>query len=106
MVESLRIALDVSLAYIPQLIGTIIILIVGYIIARALQAVVSRVLQAIGFDTWMRCGGIRPPQPLRTAALLPFGTLASSGIRGATMAARGAPYRATRRRCACGSAAR
>jgi hypothetical protein len=53
MVESLRNALDVFLAYIPQLIGAIVILIVGYLVARALQAVVSRVLQTVGFDNWM-----------------------------------------------------
>jgi hypothetical protein len=45
MVESLRNALDVFLAYMPQLIGAILILIVGYIVARVLQAVVSRVLR-------------------------------------------------------------
>src|ERR671914_753699 len=59
MVESLRNALDVFLAYIPQLIGAIVILIVGYLVARALQAVVSRVLQAVGFDNWMEPGGIK-----------------------------------------------
>src|SRR5919106_891558 len=35
MVESLRNALDVFLSYIPQLIGAIVILIVGYIVDRA-----------------------------------------------------------------------
>src|SRR5919112_432992 len=59
MVESLRNALEVFLAYIPQLIGAIIILIVGYIVARILKAVVSRVLKAIGFDGWMERGGIK-----------------------------------------------
>src|SRR5918997_3993499 len=59
MVESLRNALSVFLAYIPQLIGAIVILIVGYIVARVLQALVSRVLQAIGFDNWMERGGIK-----------------------------------------------
>ena len=59
MVESLSNALDVFLAYIPQLIGAIVILIVGYFVARALQAVVSRVLQAVGFDNWMKRGGIK-----------------------------------------------
>ena len=49
----MRNALDVFLAYIPQLIGAIVILIVGYLVARALQAVVSRVLQTVGFDNWM-----------------------------------------------------
>src|ERR671916_609512 len=59
MVESLRNALEVFLAYIPQLIGAIVILIVGYIVARILQTVVARVLQAIGFDRWMEHGGIK-----------------------------------------------
>ncbi len=59
MVESLRNALDVFLSYIPQLIGAIIILIVGYFVTRILQAVVARVLQAVGFDGWMERGGIK-----------------------------------------------
>jgi small-conductance mechanosensitive channel len=59
MVESSRNALSVFLAYIPQLIGAIVILIVGYIAARVLQTVVARVLQAIGFDQWMERGGIK-----------------------------------------------
>src|SRR5829696_7573280 len=59
MVESLRNALNVFLAYIPQLIGAIVILVIGYIVARVLKAVVARVLQAIGFDGWMERGGIK-----------------------------------------------
>jgi ABC-type multidrug transport system fused ATPase/permease subunit len=59
MVESLQNALSVFLAYIPQLIGAIIILIVGYIVARILQTILARVLQAIGFDGWMERGGIK-----------------------------------------------
>src|ERR671917_423026 len=59
MVESLRNALDVFLSYIPQLIGAIVILIVGYFVAKVLQAVVSRVLKAVGFDNWMERGGIK-----------------------------------------------
>src|SRR5215204_2373671 len=59
MVESLRNTLDRFLGYIPQLIGAIVILLVGYLVARALQAVVARVLQAVGFDGWMERGGIK-----------------------------------------------
>ena len=47
------------LGYIPQLIGALIILLVGYIIAKALQAIVGRVLEGIGFDRWMERGGIK-----------------------------------------------
>jgi small-conductance mechanosensitive channel len=59
MIESLRAGLDAFLAFIPQLIGTILILIIGYFVAKILQAVVSRVLKAIGFDGWMERGGIK-----------------------------------------------
>ena len=47
------------LSFIPQLIGALIILLVGYLIAKALQAIVGRVLEGIGFDRWMERGGIK-----------------------------------------------
>src|SRR5215207_2205013 len=59
MIESLRAGLDAFFAFIPQLVGAIVILIVGYIVAKVLQAVVSRVLKAVGFDGWMERGGIK-----------------------------------------------
>jgi small-conductance mechanosensitive channel len=57
--DALQNALSISLGYIPQLIGAIVILIVGYLVAKLLQAVVGRVLQSIGFDRWMERGGIK-----------------------------------------------
>src|ERR671920_1661037 len=59
MIESLRAGLDAFFAFIPQLLGAIVRLVVGYIVAKILQAVVSRVLKAIGFDGWMERGGIK-----------------------------------------------
>src|SRR5215210_4028730 len=59
MVQSLQEGLSAFFAYIPQLIGAIVILIFGYIVAKVLQAVVTRVLGAIGFDGWMERGGIK-----------------------------------------------
>src|SRR5215218_4922948 len=59
MVQSLQEGLSAFFAYIPQLIGAIVVLIVGYIVAKVLQAVVTRVLGAIGFDGWMERGGIK-----------------------------------------------
>ena len=59
MIESLRAGLDAFFAFIPQLIGAVLILIIGYVVAKILQAVVSRVLKAIGFDGWMERGGIK-----------------------------------------------
>ncbi len=59
IVRSLQEALSQFFSYIPQLIGAIIILIVGYIVAKVLQAVVGRILQGIGFDGWMERAGIK-----------------------------------------------
>ena len=59
MIESLRSGLETFFAFIPQLIGAIVILVVGYIVAKILQAVVARVLKAVGFDGWMERGGIK-----------------------------------------------
>src|SRR5918992_3077986 len=59
MFEPLQEAISVFLSYIPQLIGAVIILIIGYIVAKLLEAVIGRVLQAIGFDSWMERGGIK-----------------------------------------------
>src|ERR671912_750129 len=59
MIESLRSGLDAFFAFVPQLIGATVILIVGYVVAKILQAVVARVLKAVGFDGWMERGGIK-----------------------------------------------
>src|SRR4028118_2041430 len=59
MFELLQDALSTFLSYIPQLIGAIVILVIGYVIARVLRVVVGRVLQGIGFDGWMEKGGIK-----------------------------------------------
>src|SRR5919112_2429945 len=59
LVQPLQNALSLFLSYIPQLIGAIIILVIGYIVAKVLEALVGRVLQTIGFDSWMERGGIK-----------------------------------------------
>ena len=41
------------------MIGALIILIVGYIVAKILHAVVGRALKAVGFDGWMERSGIK-----------------------------------------------
>jgi small-conductance mechanosensitive channel len=58
-VQPLQNALSTFLSYLPQLVGAIIILIIGYIVAKVLQAVVTRVLRGIGFENWMERGGIK-----------------------------------------------
>jgi small-conductance mechanosensitive channel len=58
-VQPLQNALSTFLSYLPQLLGAIVILIIGYIVANVLQAIVTRVLRGIGFENWMERGGIR-----------------------------------------------
>ena len=57
--RSLQEALGQFFSFLPQLVGAIFILIVGYIVAKILQAVVGRILQGIGFDGWMERAGIK-----------------------------------------------
>ena len=59
ILQSLQSAVSQFFAFIPQLIGAIVVLIIGYLVARILKAVVSRLLQSIGFDSWMERGGIK-----------------------------------------------
>src|ERR687893_1071196 len=58
-VQPLQNALVTFLSYVPQLMGAIIILVIGYIVAKVLQAVITRVLRGIGFEGWMEKGGIK-----------------------------------------------
>lgn len=59
LLQPLQDALSTFLSFLPQLVGAIVILIIGYIVAKVLQAVVGRVLKGIGFDGWMEKGGIK-----------------------------------------------
>ena len=58
-VQPLQDTLSTFLSYLPQLLGAVVILIVGYLVAKVLQAVTGRVLQSMGFDRWMERGGIK-----------------------------------------------
>ena len=59
LLQPLENALGVFLSYIPQIIGAIIILIVGYIIGKVLQALVTKVLRGVGFEDLMERGGVK-----------------------------------------------
>ena len=57
--RSLSQGLGSIMSALPALIGALVILIIGYIIAKALQAITTRVLQGMGFQGWMEKGGIK-----------------------------------------------
>lgn len=45
--------------FVPKLIGFLLILVVGYFIAKAIQKIVDGVLERVGFDNWVERGGIK-----------------------------------------------
>src|SRR5918993_1526047 len=57
--QSLSDGLGAILGALPALIGAIIILVIGFIIAKVLQGIVTRVLKSMGFERWMEQGGIK-----------------------------------------------
>ncbi len=59
VMQSLAQGLGTFLSYIPVLIGAIIILIIGFIVAKVLQGVTTKLLQSMGFEGWMERGGIK-----------------------------------------------
>lgn len=44
--------------FLPKLLGFLVILVVGYFVAKLLSKVVDRVLERVGFDRWVERGGI------------------------------------------------
>jgi uncharacterized membrane protein len=54
--DSLQQGFDEFFAFLPRLIGFLLILLIGYIIARAVRTVVSRVLQGVGADRALHSG--------------------------------------------------
>jgi small-conductance mechanosensitive channel len=57
--QSLSDGLGAILGALPALIGALVILVIGFIIAKVLQGIVTRVLQSMGFEGWMESGGIK-----------------------------------------------
>jgi small-conductance mechanosensitive channel len=57
--QSLSDGLGAILGALPALIGALVILIIGFIIAKVLQGIVTKVLQSMGFEGWMESGGIK-----------------------------------------------
>ena len=59
LIQPLQSALSTFLGYIPQLIGALVILLIGYIVAKVLQAILTRVLRGVGFENLMERGGVK-----------------------------------------------
>ncbi len=50
LAQSLQRGLDSLISFIPNLVGCLIILLVGYLIARLVKAAVTKLLEAVGLD--------------------------------------------------------
>ena len=59
MGRSLTQGLNAILGALPALIGALLILVIGYIIAKVLQGITTRVLKSVGFEGWMEKGDIK-----------------------------------------------
>jgi hypothetical protein len=46
-------------AFIPKFVAFLLILVIGYFVAKLLARVVDRILQRVGFDGWVERGGFR-----------------------------------------------
>jgi small-conductance mechanosensitive channel len=57
--QSLSDGLGAILGALPALIGALLILLIGFIIAKVLQGITTTVLQSMGFEGWMEQGGIK-----------------------------------------------
>jgi hypothetical protein len=52
-------AWDNTLEFLPKLGAFLLILIVGYIIARVVAALINKVLHRVGFNRWVERGGVK-----------------------------------------------
>ncbi|MGI8649328.1 MAG: mechanosensitive ion channel family protein [Rubrobacter sp.] len=57
--QSLSEGLGTLLGFLPTLIGAVLILVIGFIIAKVLQGITTKVLDSMGFEGWMERGGIK-----------------------------------------------
>jgi len=51
--------LDTVVQFLPKLVGFLLILIIGYFIAKVLEKILTKVLQKVGFDRLVERGGVK-----------------------------------------------
>lgn len=57
-IQPLQNAFQVLVSYIPQLIGALIILVVGYVVAKVIQKIIAALLAKFGFNSLMDRAGV------------------------------------------------
>ncbi|HET9506848.1 MAG TPA: hypothetical protein VFO81_02795 [Gaiellaceae bacterium] len=58
--DSLQRGLDELVAFLPRLVGFLIILLIGWLVARAVKAVLVKALQSVGIDRALSTGSAGP----------------------------------------------
>lgn len=58
LVRPFQDAFGTFLSYVPQLVGALILLLIGYIVAKVLAGVIQRILGKVGFDRLMDRAGV------------------------------------------------
>lgn len=59
VINALTDGLRSIVAFLPALLGAILIVIVGWIVAAVLRAVTERILESVGFDRWVGRHGLK-----------------------------------------------
>jgi len=57
--QSFRNVLDTVIQFLPKLVAFLVILVIGYIVAKLLQKLVNTVLEKVGFDRAVERGGVK-----------------------------------------------
>lgn len=47
------------LTFVPKLVGFLLILIIGFFLAKLLQRILNGILERVGFDRWVERGGVK-----------------------------------------------
>jgi hypothetical protein len=57
--QGLTDAWDSVATFVPKLVGFLLILLIGYVVAKILEKVVNGVLERVGFDRWVERGSLK-----------------------------------------------
>jgi Mechanosensitive ion channel, conserved TM helix len=52
-------AWDSVATFVPKFVGFLLILLIGYFVAKILEKVVNGVLERVGFDRWVERGSLK-----------------------------------------------
>lgn len=59
LIDGLSEGLSTAASFLPKFIGFLLILVIGYFVAKAVEKVVDRLLERVGFDKYVERGGVK-----------------------------------------------